>query len=151
MSKSGVLKALEAGPMAPREILRFTGTPIIDVSRSCCELRHAGKIKRVDGGSGRGSRAIYALVESVEVPAAESTQPKPKQPKPWVDRFIWNGRNEFHAGNGVHGGSRERAGQAAMGRRAAMAAQAETLRVDRDPCTYCGVRADIGCKHQRVF
>lgn len=23
------------------------------------------------------------------------------------------------------------------------------LRVDRDPCSYCGVRADVGCKHQR--
>lgn len=21
-------------------------------------------------------------------------------------------------------------------------------RVDRDPCPYCGVRADIGCKHR---
>lgn len=26
----------------------------------------------------------------------------------------------------------------------------DTLRVDRDPCTYCGTRADIGCKHRRV-
>lgn len=23
-------------------------------------------------------------------------------------------------------------------------------RVDRDPCTYCGVRADVGCRHQRA-
>lgn len=22
-------------------------------------------------------------------------------------------------------------------------------RVDRDPCTYCGVRGDVGCRHQR--
>lgn len=21
--------------------------------------------------------------------------------------------------------------------------------VERDPCTYCGVRADVGCKHNR--
>lgn len=23
-------------------------------------------------------------------------------------------------------------------------------RVDRDPCTYCGTRGDIGCKHRRA-
>lgn len=22
--------------------------------------------------------------------------------------------------------------------------------IDRDPCRYCGIRADIGCKHQRA-
>ncbi len=22
--------------------------------------------------------------------------------------------------------------------------------VDRDPCTYCGVRGDLGCKHRRA-
>lgn len=29
-------------------------------------------------------------------------------------------------------------------------AHAESLRVFRDPCTYCGTRADIGCKHRRT-
>lgn len=24
-------------------------------------------------------------------------------------------------------------------------------RVDRDPCAYCGVRADVGCKHNPHF
>lgn len=31
-------------------------------------------------------------------------------------------------------------------------AKADTLPpviIDRDPCTYCGVRGDIGCKHNR--
>lgn len=27
---------------------------------------------------------------------------------------------------------------------------AETLRVDRDPCTYCGTRRDLGCSHHEV-
>lgn len=27
---------------------------------------------------------------------------------------------------------------------------AETLRVSRDPCPFCAVRADIGCKHRRA-
>lgn len=27
-------------------------------------------------------------------------------------------------------------------------ADIEARRVDRDPCPYCGVRADIGCKHR---
>lgn len=26
---------------------------------------------------------------------------------------------------------------------------AEALVVDRNPCTYCGVRGDVGCKHNR--
>lgn len=25
----------------------------------------------------------------------------------------------------------------------------EARRVNRDPCTYCAVRADVGCKHNR--
>lgn len=29
-------------------------------------------------------------------------------------------------------------------------AHADSLRVERDPCGFCGVRADIGCKHRRV-
>ncbi len=29
-------------------------------------------------------------------------------------------------------------------------AKPEPLRVDRDPCTFCGVRADIGCRHSRA-
>lgn len=24
----------------------------------------------------------------------------------------------------------------------------DALRVERDPCTYCGVRADVGCRHR---
>lgn len=28
---------------------------------------------------------------------------------------------------------------------------AESLRVERDPCFLCGVRADIGCYHRRAF
>lgn len=24
-------------------------------------------------------------------------------------------------------------------------------RVDRDPCSYCGVRGDIGCTHRKVY
>lgn len=26
---------------------------------------------------------------------------------------------------------------------------ADQPRVERDPCTYCGVRADVGCQHNR--
>jgi hypothetical protein len=25
----------------------------------------------------------------------------------------------------------------------------DQLRVERDPCSYCGVRADVGCRHRR--
>lgn len=30
------------------------------------------------------------------------------------------------------------------------AAEPELVRVDREPCTWCGTRADIGCKHNRA-
>ncbi len=29
-------------------------------------------------------------------------------------------------------------------------AKPEPLRLDRDPCTFCGVRADVGCRHSRA-
>lgn len=29
-------------------------------------------------------------------------------------------------------------------------AHADALRVARDPCPFCGIRTDIGCKHRRV-
>lgn len=29
-------------------------------------------------------------------------------------------------------------------------AHADSLRVARDPCPFCGIRTDIGCKHRRV-
>lgn len=31
--------------------------------------------------------------------------------------------------------------------KSAFEAKAEQLRVNRDPCTYCGVRVDVGCRH----
>lgn len=30
-------------------------------------------------------------------------------------------------------------------------AKVDSLRVYRDPCTYCGTRADFGCKHRGVL
>lgn len=33
----------------------------------------------------------------------------------------------------------------------ALAPKPEPVRVDREPCTWCGVRADVGCKHNRAI
>ena len=38
---------------------------------------------------------------------------------------------------------------ARVDRKAADKERALAGAVDRDPCTYCGIRADIGCKHNR--
>lgn len=32
---------------------------------------------------------------------------------------------------------------------AARAIRDDLPRVERDPCSYCGVRADVGCRHRR--
>jgi predicted transcriptional regulator len=69
MSKAGVLAALKSGPKTTAQILQTTGTSSGDVSRSCSELRLAGLIKRVDGQSGKGSKAIYALADYEAVAA----------------------------------------------------------------------------------
>jgi hypothetical protein len=46
------------------------------------------------------------------------------------------------------GSARIRTARDRLSRLAARDETAETLRVDRAPCFRCGVRSDIGCKHQ---
>ncbi|SCY89394.1 hypothetical protein SAMN05660666_03462 [Novosphingobium aromaticivorans] len=115
MSKAGILAALKTGPKTTEQLLRVTGTCSADISRDCAGLRHAGLVKRVDGGSGRGSRAVYALVGD----AVPTLAPHARQRRVSLD-FA----NASHP------------------------PIPDTL-VHRDPCLKCGVRGDIGCKHQR--
>jgi len=42
----------------------------------------------------------------------------------------------------------ERTNAAHMQRLATIATKVDPVYVDRDPCFYCGTRADIGCRHQ---
>jgi len=54
-------------------------------------------------------------------------------------RFRWSGN---------FGGDSKR-GWAMAEASFARTAELEASKVDRDGCTYCGVRADLGCKHNR--
>ena len=114
MSKAGILAALKTGPKTTEQLLRVTGTCSADISRDCAGLRHDGLVKRVDGGSGRGSRAVYALVED-----AVTTLAPPARPRR-VGLDLASANHPPIPDELVH----------------------------RDPCVKCGVRADIGCKHQ---
>lgn len=78
MSKSGILAALRFGPKTTAELLLVTGMSPADISRDCAGLRHAGKVKRVDGALGRGTKAIYALALPGELPVA----PPPPRRRP---------------------------------------------------------------------
>lgn len=114
MTKAGILAALKTGPKTTEQLLQVTGTCSADISRDCAGLRHAGLVKRVDGGSGRGSRAIYALVDDVV-----TTLPPPFRPRR-VSLDLANTKQP----------------------------PIPEVLVHRDPCVKCGIRADIGCKHQ---
>jgi hypothetical protein len=71
MSQGPIIHALRRGPMRTAQLLRLTGTCSGDISRSCANLIRIGAIKRIDGGSGRGSIAVYALADcTAPVPAA---------------------------------------------------------------------------------
>ncbi|HQS98093.1 MAG TPA: hypothetical protein PK823_16545 [Novosphingobium sp.] len=74
MSRLGILAALKTGPKTTAELLRVTGTWSGGVSRDCAALVKDGRVKRIDGTSGRGSRAIYALV--AETCAAPELKPQ---------------------------------------------------------------------------
>ncbi len=61
---------------------------------------------------------------------------------PTHDDLIWNER-AFVSQPSEH--TRELSRTARL---AAIKAEAELLRVYRDPCTRCGVRGDVGCRHR---
>lgn len=113
MSNTAILHALKRGPMATSQLLKFTGSCSADVSRTCSGLIADGRIKRIDGRSGRGTRAIYALVDS-DAPIRDEI--------PKVRRSHTVG--------------------------VAAPVVSEARYVQRDPCGFCGVRADIGCRHR---
>lgn len=65
MSRAVILSALKTGPKTSAQLVQYTGTHSGDVSRTCWTLVKRGHVKRIDGGSGRGSLAVYALVDGV--------------------------------------------------------------------------------------
>lgn len=55
------LAALSAGPLTNAELQELTCDHSGGVARNMAKLIATGRAKRIDGGAGRGSRALYAL------------------------------------------------------------------------------------------
>lgn len=63
MSQSKILSALTRGPRTAFQLAETICDSSGSVARTCNKLMRDGRIARIDGGSGRGSKAVYALAE----------------------------------------------------------------------------------------
>lgn len=70
MSQGPILAALSHGPKSGAELADICHQTSAYISRTCAKLRLEGRVKRIDGGSGRGSIATYALMGDQRAPAA---------------------------------------------------------------------------------
>lgn len=69
LSVSSILRRLAQGPATNAELQDATEDHAGSVARDCAKLIRDGRVKRIDGGRGRGSRAVYAL--SIDAPPAQ--------------------------------------------------------------------------------
>lgn len=107
---SGILERLRTGPKSAGELATSLSTKGAYISRDCARLIKEGRVKRIDGGSGRGSLAIYAL--------STDNSPAPVKRR---------GADRLYSDAG--------------------GPPLDTSRiVYREPCSFCGVRGDIGCR-----
>jgi predicted HTH transcriptional regulator len=58
-----IMRALRSGPMTNAQLQEATCDHSGSISRYMAALIKRGKARRVDGQTGRGTRAIYGLVE----------------------------------------------------------------------------------------
>lgn len=116
MSRIAILNALARGPKTAAQLAEIVGLHSGVIAARVSPLIHDGRVKRVDGGEGRGSIAVYALNKwnggkvsaGRTVPVGKLPHPKSTEPRPRPPGVI----------------------------------------VMRDPCPRCGVRGDLGCRHQ---
>lgn len=65
MSVQACLRALRRGhPLTNEQLQELTGDHSAGVARTMNKLIKSGRARRVDGGSGRGGKATYALAEA---------------------------------------------------------------------------------------
>lgn len=62
MSRLAILRELKSGPMTNAQLGDAIGEHSGSVARDCAHLIKAGRVVRVDGAQGRGTKATYALV-----------------------------------------------------------------------------------------
>ena len=59
-----VLRLLAVKPRTNAELQELCVDHGAGIARTMSELRRRGKVRRIDGGSGRGSIATYAIAEN---------------------------------------------------------------------------------------
>lgn len=73
MAQASILRALAERPMTARELADATLDHTGSVARYMSKLIETGRAKRIDGASGRGKKAVYAIA----IDDALATQVKP--------------------------------------------------------------------------
>jgi hypothetical protein len=58
-----ILRELRSGPKTNAELQEATYDHAGSVSRYAARLIASGRVKRIDGAAGRGTKAIYALAD----------------------------------------------------------------------------------------
>ena len=61
MTTQAILQRLAAGPATNLELQEAVCDHSGGVARTCSKLIHRGRVVRVDGATGRGAKAVYAL------------------------------------------------------------------------------------------
>lgn len=60
-ASKAIIARLKQGPATNRQLQEAAYTHSGDVARRLIDLAQSGYVERIDGGSGRGTRAVYAL------------------------------------------------------------------------------------------
>ncbi len=89
------------------------------------------------------------IVDNANIRAGSETLLKALQTGRGPDSFTWSMLPGLQPqGDGCH---QLRTAERRLTLIEAKEAQAEARRVSREPCPWCGVRADIGCRHGRAL
>ena len=64
MKRADIIQRLQEGPATNRELAELGADHGASISRTMAKLIDEGIARRIDGGSGRGSVALYALTEN---------------------------------------------------------------------------------------
>jgi hypothetical protein len=64
MSVPAILRALRRGPATNAELQELLCEHGGAIARDCAKLIHRGQVRHIDGATGRGRAATYALTET---------------------------------------------------------------------------------------
>jgi hypothetical protein len=72
MSVRAILRRLTHDPATNAELQDYAVDHSGGIARTCAKLIARGKVERINGASGRGSRAVYALVHTPSTERGQS-------------------------------------------------------------------------------